>query len=52
MGSDLEGMAPIPKKRRLANDSALTASLQSGQHPEFLEFTVLHSISILMITVP
>ena len=38
-------MAPIPKKRRLANDSALTASLQFGQCPEFWEFTVLHTIS-------
>ena len=30
MGSDLDGMAPIPNRRRLANVSALTASLQSG----------------------
>ena len=30
MGSDLEGMAPTPKRRRLANASALMASLQSG----------------------
>ena len=36
MGSDLEGMAPTPKRRRLANDSALTASRQSGLYPEFL----------------
>ena len=36
MGCDLEGMAPTPKRRRLANDSALTASLQSGQYPELL----------------
>ena len=36
MGSDLEGMAPIPKRRRLANASALMASLQSGLYPEFL----------------
>ena len=28
--SDLDGMAPTPIRRRLANDSALTASLQSG----------------------
>ena len=36
MGSDLEGMAPTPKRRRVANASALTASLQSGLYPEFL----------------
>ena len=30
MGSDLDGMAPTPNRRRLANDSALTASLQAG----------------------
>ena len=30
MGSDLEGMAPTPKRCRLSNDSALTGSLQSG----------------------
>ena len=36
MGSDLEGMAPTPKRRRLANASALMASLQSGLYPEFL----------------
>ena len=52
MGCDLEGMAPIPKRRRLSNDSALTATLQSGQYPEFREFTVLHRILIPMITLP
>ena len=36
MGSDLEGMAPTPKRHRLVNDSALMASLQFGLHPEFL----------------
>ena len=36
MGSDLEGMAPIPKRRRLANNIALTVSLKSGLYPEFL----------------
>ena len=30
IGSDLDGMAPTPNRRRLANDSAFTASLQSG----------------------
>ena len=49
MDSDLEGMAPIPKRRRLANKIALTASLKSVN---FWAFTVLHRISILMITVP
>ena len=47
MGCDLEGMAPIPKRRRLANDSALTASLQFRQYLEFWEFTVPQRISIL-----
>ena len=36
MGSDLEGMAPTPKRSRLANASALMVSLQSGLYPEFL----------------
>ena len=36
MDSDLQGMAPTPKRRRLANASALTTSLQSGLYPEFL----------------
>ena len=36
MGSDLECMAPTPKRRRLVNASALTASLQFGLYPEFL----------------
>ena len=30
MDPDLGGMAPTPNRHRLANDSALTASLQSG----------------------
>ena len=29
MGSDLDGLAPTPNRCRLANDSALTASLYS-----------------------
>ena len=36
MGSDLEGMAPTPKRRRLANNIAFTASLKSGLYPESL----------------
>ena len=36
MGSDLEGMAPTPKRSRLANGSALMVSLQFGLYPEFL----------------
>ena len=36
MDSDLEGMAPTPKRRRLANKIALTASLKSGLYLEFL----------------
>ena len=44
MGSDLEGMAPTPKRRRLANNIALTASLKSGLYPEFLGITVRYRI--------
>ena len=36
MDSDLEGMAPTPKRHRLANKIALTSSLKSGLYPEFL----------------
>ena len=36
MDSDLEGMASTPKRRRLANKIARTASLKSGLYPEFL----------------
>ena len=35
-GCDLEGIASTRKRRRLANDSALTGSLKSGQYPKFL----------------
>ena len=51
MDSDLEGMAPTPKRRRLANKIAITASLKSGLYPEFLG---IHGPSqdLLMITVP
>ena len=52
MDSDLEGMAPTPKRRRLANKIVLMASLKSGLYHDFWAFTVLHRISILMITVP
>ena len=34
MDSDLEGMAPTPKRYRLANKITLTASLKSGLYPE------------------
>ena len=31
--SELEGMAPTPKKRKLARETALKVSLQSGLYP-------------------
>ena len=33
--SDLEGMAPTPKRRKLARGKALKVSLQSGLYPPF-----------------
>ena len=33
--SDLEGMAPTPKRRKLAREKALKVSLQSGRYPTF-----------------
>ena len=34
--SDLEGMAPTPKRRKLAREKALTNSLGSGLYPVFM----------------
>ena len=36
MGSYLEGMAPAPKRHKLANNSAITGSFQLGLNLEFL----------------
>ena len=33
--SDLEGMAPTPKRRKLAREKTLKVSLQSGWYPTF-----------------
>ena len=34
--SVFDGLAPTPKRRKLANDEALILSLSSGKYPEFL----------------
>ena len=34
--SDLEGTSPIPKRRKLAREKALTNSLGSGLYPVFM----------------